>query len=381
MERAFNSGTRRKARGGASLRRLAAPMAAVLGCLQPGIDPVFLTLLTHATGVPLASHGWIVGATQGGSAVGALLVWLYGAHLPRRSGMAAAVLALVCALLTPLASGLAVVLALRAVFGLAMGAIYARAMAAFAARRPTGAYGAVLLSQLLCATVLSLVLPDVARRGGADLALLGLAVVPGLAALAMPFVECAAVSAPVERGATSRAGWAMALATFWFICATMMVWSLSGALAMAAGLGEGVIGKAVAVGSLAGAITALGVMRERRVVPMPVTAVLVGLALLAPLVMTRPGAALDFMLAIVLLNIGSTAIIIRCSGIATGLGLNTRFRVFVAATHSLGMSAGPALGSGAMWVWPGSGLLLAAGFAVVAGIAAVSVAYWRMPAR
>jgi hypothetical protein len=90
------------------------------------------------------------------------------------------------------------------------------------------------------------------------------------------------------------------------------------------------------------------------------------------------GDALGFVLAMVLLNIGSTAIIIRCSGLASALGLDPRFRVFVAATHNLGMSAGPALGSGMLWVLPDGGLLLGAGFAVVAGVLAVIVA-WVWP--
>jgi hypothetical protein len=88
---------------------------------------------------------------------------------------------------------------------------------------------------------------------------------------------------------TPRAGWALAWANFWFICATMMVWSLSGALAVQAGHSEGLIGRAVAIGSLVGAATAIAVMRERLRVPLPVTACLVGAALLAPLFLTRPG--------------------------------------------------------------------------------------------
>ncbi|MDI1295319.1 MAG: hypothetical protein PSY12_05455, partial [bacterium] len=48
---------------------------------------------------------------------------------------------------------------------------------------------------------------------------------------------------------------------------------------------------------------------------------------------------------IVLLNIGSTAIIIRCSGAATAASADPLFRRFVACTHSLGMIAGPVIGS------------------------------------
>jgi hypothetical protein len=51
-------------------------------------------------------------------------------------------------------------------YGLGMGAVYARAMGGFASRRPTGAYAIVLLVQLMLATLLSLVLPELAGRMG-----------------------------------------------------------------------------------------------------------------------------------------------------------------------------------------------------------------------
>lgn len=364
-------------------RRSVLPLAAVLGCLQPAIDPVFLTLLSSATRLDNAAHGWVVGVTQTASTLAALGVWWLGPRMPLRAIVALALGAMMASLLTPLAAGLPGILALRGLYGLGMGAVYARAMGGFATRRPTGAYAIVLLVQLMLATLVSLVLPDLAGRIGAGRALALLALAPLGAALALVGTNDAAKGRPhteeiLRSGATPRAGWALALANFWFICATMMVWSLSGALAVQAGHSEGLIGRAVAIGSLAGAATALAVMRERLRVPLPVTACLVGAALLAPLVLTRPGAGPDFVLAMVLLNIGSTAIIIRCSGLASALGLGPRFRVFVAATHNLGMSAGPALGSGLLWVLPDGGLLLGAGAAVLAGVAAVVVA-WAWP--
>jgi|GEM_PF-722686 len=361
-----------------ALRGCALPLAAVFGCLQPAIDPVFLTLLSLATPLEAADHGWVVGMTQTASALAALGVWWLGPRMPLSVVIALALGAMVAGLLTPLASGLPGLLALRGIYGLGMGAVYARAMGGFATRRPTGAYAIVLLVQLMLATLLSLVLPDMAGRIGPGRALAVLALVPLAAALALGLARdggrLRAVT-PASDAPTPRAGWALALANFWFICATMMVWSLSGALAVQAGHSEGLIGRAVAIGSLAGAATALAVMRERLRVPLPVTACLVGAALLAPLILTRPGAGEAFVLAMVLLNIGSTAIIIRCSGLASALGLDPRFRVFVAATHNLGMSAGPALGSGLLWVLPHGGLLLGAGFAVLAGVVAVVVAW------
>ena len=58
--------------GWAPDRTIACIAAAALALLQPGIDPVFLTLLTAATGLDPSDHGWIVGATQGGMAIGAV---------------------------------------------------------------------------------------------------------------------------------------------------------------------------------------------------------------------------------------------------------------------------------------------------------------------
>jgi hypothetical protein len=85
------------------------------------------------------------------------------------------------------------------------------------------------------------------------------------------------------------AGWALAAATFWFICSTMLVWSFSAALATRAGIADRTIGQAVAIGSVVGALTAVAVMRERLLVPLPVTALLSGLALASPVVLTVPG--------------------------------------------------------------------------------------------
>jgi MFS family permease len=98
-----------------------ASLAAALGCLQPGIDPIYLTVLSDARPVPLEAHGLVVGFTQAGSALGALTVWWLGPVLPRGSVVAAAVLAFLCSVATALAGSLATVLACRAGYGLAMG--------------------------------------------------------------------------------------------------------------------------------------------------------------------------------------------------------------------------------------------------------------------
>lgn len=375
----------RRARGSAMKRidarsigvGLAAPLAAAIGCLQPGIDPVFLTVLSHASDVPGAAHGLVVGTTQAGGALGALAVWRFGGSIPRAMFPCAAAFAVACSLLTTNADSLGGVLPARMGYGLAMGAIYAHTMAAYARTGPNKAYAAVYLLQLLIATLASTVLPEAEAAMGARGALALLAIAPMVAMLALLTIPLtadeASPDAPIH-APVPAAGWALAAATFWFICATMLVWSFSAALAGAAGLSDRTIGQAVAIGSIVGAATALAVMRERLWVPLPVTALLGGAALAAPVLMTVPDGGALFTASIILLNIGSTALIIRCSGLASATSSDSRFRTFVACMHSLGTIAGPVLGTVMMMTLGPKGLLGAAAFAILAGLASVIAA-------
>lgn len=355
---------------------IAAPLVAALGCLQPGIDPVFLSLLSNASHIPTASHGMIVGVTQAGAALGSLAVWKLGPALPHRAILAAALVALLCSLGTVLCEGLAITLGVRGGYGLAMGMVYAHAMAAYARKTPNKAYGAVFLIQLVLSTLLSLLLPEMEVAIGADLALSLLALAPAFALVSLLILGPAhgRETRSRARSAVPLAGWALAAATFWFICSTMLVWSFAASLANSAGIDNLTIGRAVALGSIVGALTAGAVMRERLIVPLPITALLAGAGLASPIVLTMPGESGLFVLSIVLLNIGSTAIIIRCSGLATATSTDSRFRTFVACTHSLGLIAGPLLGATMMaWFGP-SGLLGGVIFALAAGLAAVILA-------
>lgn len=336
--------------GWAPDRTIACIAAAALALLQPGIDPVFLTLLTAATGLDPSDHGWIVGATQGGMALGAILVWR-GAHLPAGAPALAALIALAASLITPALDELATLVVARGLFGVGMGVAYTHAMSAAASQRPTGAYAAVFLVQLLLSTLVALALPAIGDSAGPAAALRLLALAPIgvlLLSLLMPAADPAQTptSDADERAPTPPRAWALAVALFCFIAATMMIWSFSGALALAAGIDDSVIGEAVAIGSVIGALTAIALMREQSIVPLPLTGLLCAFCLLAPLALTRPGAPTLFILAIGLLNIGSTATIIRFSGLATAAGGGSPlFRRFVACVHSLGMIAGPVAGS------------------------------------
>ena len=281
-----------------------------------------------------------------------------------------------CSLLTIWAATLPALLVLRGLYGIAMGMVFAHAMARCAARRPNTAYGGMFLLQLLLATLVSLTLPAVAHVNGPGTALGLLALAPALACAALLVAGPPQVGDAPQPGAgrnapVPAAGWALAGATFCTICATMLVWSFAGALAATAGMADSVIGEAVALGSLVGAATALAVMRERVLLPLPLTSLFGGLMLASPLLMIAPGQDHAFILSIILLNIGSTALIIRCSGLACATSRDSRFQTLVACTHSLGMIAGPVAGSVLMAGLGRAGLLGGAALALSVGLGAV----------
>jgi hypothetical protein len=364
-------------------------LTASLGCLQPGIDPVFLTLLSAAHPVALTDHGWVVGATQSGMAIGSVIVWRAGGRLSSGIFLLAALVTLLASLATAWTGTVAILFAIRALYGLGMGMIYTRAMSAAAAWRPNGAYGAVFLIQLLLSTGIALLLPAISDVGGPAQALAVLAFAPLLALALILFADRAdkPVTRPPrtataeERRPVSASAWALAMASLLFICATMMVWSFTGALAVAAHISGDLIGQAVALGSLAGAATALCVMREKPVVPLPLTGLLSGLSLLAPIAATTAGDATLFVIAIVLLNIGSTAIIIRSSGVASARSADPLFRRLVACTHPGGMILGPVAGSILTTFLGDAGLLGGAIVTITAGcLALLLAACWNRPA-
>ena len=356
-------------------------VTAAIGCLQPGIDPVFLTLLSDASGLDPHAHGWIVGATQGGMAAGALLVWRCRAFLPARASQWAALAAAAFGLATavidhdPLS-----LLLVRCLYGGAMGVIYTEAMSTAALHRPTGSYAAVFLTQLLLSSIVAALLPLVAHAAGPRIALSLLALAPAFAAVLAtharpaPRPDGTTASAEDADDEIAPAAWALAFATFAFIAATMMVWSSTGALAMDSGIDRNTLGVAVSAGSVIGTVTALAVLRERRLLPLPLTGVAAGIGLLAPLALTPSGDAALFVVAILLLNVASTAIIVRCSGAASAAAQGALFRRFVACTHPLGMIAGPVLGA-VLSASAGLVALEAGAFAVVtAGCTALIVA-------
>jgi hypothetical protein len=367
----------------ASRDRLVGPavVLASLALLQPGIDPVFLTVLSAAHGVPPEFHGWIVGATQASMALGSAAAWLLGARLPQRLFTVAALGALAASLATVHFSSSPALLGARALYGLCMGLLYTQAMARAANNRPSGSYGAVFLVQLVLSSGVALLLPPISDALGARAALLTLCLTP-LVVLAthLSFPVAlgtsrvpAAMRIDEHREPVSTQGWLYAGSALAFICTTMMLWSFAAAVAMGAGISDDTVGQAVALGSVAGALSALVVMRERSIVPPVLTGLVAGATLLAPLAMASAGDA-SFVFAIVLFNIGSTAIIVRTSGLAASVSRDALFSRFVTCTHSLGMIAGPVIGGLATWTWGSSGLVCAAVLTTATGCVLLGLA-------
>ncbi|MCJ2183796.1 MFS transporter [Novosphingobium sp. 1949] len=374
---------------------------AALAILQPGIDPVFLALLTKAHGLSPHLHGWIVSATQAGLAAGSLTNLVAGSRLAPR---AAARLCTLCALLalgaaaaTAWTASFAALLAVRALFGLAMGVLYTQAMTHAARHSPTASFALVLLLQLLLSTFVALGLPVIGTdRPALALALLALAPLGALALLARardPLgveEERGTLGLQDERDAPdasphARAGQQaertaqrfresitppvalLASALFCYVCASMIVWSLTGAMAIAARFPPHVLGTAVAVGSLAGAITSLAVLRERVRVDPRITALACGIAMLTPVLGARLANETLFIAAIVAFNVGNTAIFIRCSGFAARACRTSGALRFVSCANTAGMIAGPAIGSSATTLAGPQGPLYPAALALALG--------------
>lgn len=362
-------------------RRGAAGIAiAALALLQPGFDPVFLAELSAAHDTELTLHGWIVGATQGGMAAGSLVILGARGRLPLAAFPLAALGAMAASLLTAITPGIGMLLAIRAVYGFAMGLIYTQAMSRAAISRPNSAYGAVFLTQLIIASLVAIALPALAGLADPHIALAGLAIVPatilallltGTSIGTTAWRQEAATRETGKTGHSDPAGWALVAACLLFICSTMLVWSSTGALAITAGISELAIGRAVAIGSVVGAVTALFVMRERLVFPLSLTGCLAGLALMSPIAATAFGGEGLFTLSVLLLNIGSTAIIVRTSGEATARARSMLFRRLVATTHSVGMILGPVAAALLTSTWGMPGLVWGAATGLTSGCAAL----------
>jgi hypothetical protein len=329
-------------------------VVAALACLQPGIDPVFLVLLSGNPAIPLSSHGLIVSASQFGMMLGAVFYWRSPARIGRGRAATIAAAALAISLLTALADTVVALVALRAFYGLCTGILYTRGASAAAAHNAPQAFGTIFLMQLLLSSLVAAVLPWVVGNAGTAIGLAFLALGPAtlLLLLLTRGTEPPARLQPrlsAQNPSPNKVGSiAAASALFLFICATMMIWSHVGAAATEAGLDESEVGLGVAIGSLSGAVPAIATSYLRGRLPLLIGGGASALAMIAPLLFGGPMDVTGFTIMMVLFNVGSTYVIIRCSALAVELNPTGFMRRAASAMHPAGMIAGPIIGFVAM---------------------------------
>jgi hypothetical protein len=365
-------------------------VVAALACLQPGIDPVFLVLLSGNPAISLSSHGLIVSASQFGMMLGAVFYWRSPARIGRSRAAMLAAAALSLSLLTALADAVAALVALRALYGFSTGVLYTRGASAAAARNAPQAFGTIFLMQLLLSSLVAAVLPWVAGQAGTATGLALLALAP--ATILMLLLLARGTEAPAQpqsrfagqKPSPNKAGSiAAAAALFLFICATMMIWSHVGAAAMEAGLDDGEIGWGVAIGSLSGAVPAMATSYLRGRFPVLLGGGASALAMVTPLLFRGSMDVTSFTIMMVLFNVGSTYVIIRCSALAVELNPTGFMRRAASAMHPAGMIAGPMIGFVAMRFNGATGLTEMAVVAVSAAMVALATARsnpagWRL---
>jgi hypothetical protein len=238
--------------------------------------------------------------------------------------------------------------------------------------------------QLLLSSLVAATLPWLAARAGTNIGLAALALGPATILFLLLTTRGApdgAAPARIQAGCDAAAqsrdkagSIAAAAALFLFICATMMIWSHVGAAATDAGLDEGEIGWGVAIGSLSGAVPAIATSYLRNRLPLLVGGGASALAMVAPLLFGGAMDAITFTILMVLFNVGSTFVIIRCSALAVELNPTGLMRRAASAMHPAGMIAGPAIGFLAMQVNGPAGLIPMAIIAVSGAMVALALA-------
>jgi predicted MFS family arabinose efflux permease len=348
-----------------------------LAFLQPGIDPVFLVLLSAHAGTPLAHHGLVVGTSQAGMAAGALLAFLLP-RLTRTALMLAAAAGVVASLATVGATGFAAILAARALYGFTAGLLYAALLREATAAEPARGMGMIMFFQLVFATLVAVALPDVAALAGPGVALASLAAVP-LANLLLLGPDTAPHAAPPAPRADTLP-WRpdpAGIAVFLFVAASMMVWSYVGAQGVAIGLSNHALGIAVASGSVAAGVSALAVARGAPLLPMLATGVLSALALAAPF--ATGTSTLAFIAAMIVFNVGATYSVARYSALA--IDRQDAARAAVPALHGVAMVAGPFAGAAAVAAGGYQALAAATLLALGAAVAALALDSHRTAPR
>ncbi|CAN5344935.1 hypothetical protein BH10PSE12_BH10PSE12_18410 [soil metagenome] len=370
---------------------------AALACLQPGIEPVFLNLLTAHAGLAPLQHGWVAGSGQLGMALGALLCWSVPAMTGRSVALGAGAIGCAATIAMLDAFQLEWIMAARTIMGFSAGILFTRATSAATRANANHAFGMILLIQLLLATAVSLALPLVALQTSPAFAI-------GLMALC-PAAICLLLVAEREQGEREQGEWEQAnritsysdervaiahrplavsvaaiLAMFLFIVTTMMIWSYAGALGANMGLDDSSIGLAVAIGSFSGVLPALAAARMTVRVAPALTGLACGMAMLTLLAvpaldMGRAG----FIGAMCFFNIGSTFAIIHFSALAVGSQAPAALRRCVAALHCTAMVVGPFAAGSAVELGGFPGLDLLATLALGVAVAALAFAAHHAP--
>lgn len=347
---------------------LRAQMGAGLAFLQPGIDPVFLVLLSAHAGVGLEDHGLIVGASQAGMAAGALVTAVLP-RLPRAAlGMAAAA-GIAASLATAGAAGFPALLAARGLFGFTAGLLYAAQLRSATATAPAHGMGMILVFQLVFAALVGMVLPEIAARAGPSAALACLAAVPLANLVLIAGAPDRVEPAAPRRLATPYRIDAASAAVVLYVAASMMIWSYIGARAVSLGLSDAAVGAGVAAGSVAAGVAALAVARGAPTLPTPASGLLAALALASPFVTGT--STLGFVAAMILFNIGATYSVARFS--ARAIERQDSARSAVPALHGIAMVIGPFVGAAAVAAGGYAALATIAALALVAAVAALVI--------
>jgi subtilisin family serine protease len=299
-------------------------------------------------------------------AAGAVLV----ARARRPALRFAGVAGTLAAIATVFADGLLAILMIRAVFGFATGMLYAAALrdatAQSRAPSPSHAMGTILFAQLGFATLVALLLPEIAHAAGPAVALVSLLAVPAAAGLLLVVDQRGHHDVPLQidggHGLTPAMG-----GVFLFVAASAMIWSYVGADAVLDGFSNRTVGIGVALGSVAAGAAALAVAQAKPRVPLVASAALAALAMAAPLLVT--GSALAYVAAMVAFNVGATYAVARFSAVAIAHGAGAR--ALVPAGQSVAMVIGPLVGAAAMAHGVFGGLGIVAALALLGGVAAL----------
>ena len=320
-----------------------------LGLLILGVQPVVLE--------PLVRFGRIGEASLGAAATIEILAIAIGSMLGARLLRSLPARAVAVAGLVPFATanlamhwqtGLAPLLALRALSGLAGGVLVGMAIVSIArGRRPERLSAAFLVMQTLLQLCLAALIPYVARHllsadfGFVAMALLGLVSLPVLLALPIrlaPPLPAAGSPVPVE-----LAAWAALAGCAAYLVAVVAVWAYFGVWEHQVGMPEQVIGTAAALSlgaQVLGATTAgwLGPLVPSR----PALLLTIALQVAVVLGLLHAGAAAQFALALAFGFLWLFALPLQ-TRLLIDVDPTRRAVLHLAAAQLTGAAAGPSL--------------------------------------